>query len=141
MYEPGILKAIGLEAGMEKENILIVSAGDAAGIELKADRSSLAASGNDLSYIQVALRDNDGNLVQHNDLQLNLSVSGPGAIAAAGNAAPDDMESFRSLTPKTYRGRALIIVRPSGEPGTIVIKVSARGLPAESISINTGKSG
>lgn len=137
-YEPGILKAVGLEAGVEKEITEIVTAGDLAVIELTADRTKIEASVNDLSYIQVTLRDKEGNLVQDQDLQLNLSVSGPGTVAAAGNAAPDDMKSFRSMNPATFRGKALVIVRPSGEQGTIVLNVSANGLPGKNIQVICG---
>ncbi len=137
-YKPGTLKAVGLDGGLEKDSIILVTAGKVSGIELNADRINLKASKNDLSYVQISLRDNSGNLVQDDDMKLNISVSGEGTIAASGNSAPDDMESFRSLTPKTFRGRALVILRPSGKPGTMTLKVSADGLPEVSTNIIAG---
>lgn len=128
-YEPGKLKAVALEEETEKDSIIIVTSGTVTRIELNADKIKLKASKNDLSYVRISLRDSIGDLVQDNDLKLSISVSGEGTIAASGNAAPDDMESFRSMTPKTYRGKALVILRPSGKTGTITLKVKANGLP------------
>ena len=56
-------------------------------------------------------------------------------IIAAGNAAYDDMKSFRSLTPNTFRGKAMAIVQPDEAKGTIQLTVSAEGLEDVSILI------
>ena len=47
------------------------------------------------------------------------------------------MKSFRSLTPNTFRGKAIAIVQPDGEKGDIQVKVSAKGLEDASIVITT----
>ena len=57
-------------------------------------------------------------------------------IAGSGNASPNEMESFRSLTPKLYRGRAIVIIRPQGKKGIAVLTVSVDGLPDTSIKIH-----
>jgi beta-galactosidase len=88
-----------------------------------------------LSYVQIELLDKDGQTVSDADCQLRLSVSGQGEIAAAGNASPTDMESFRSLTPKTFRGKALAIVRPNGKAGIIILKAVAEGLPEAAVEV------
>ncbi|WP_414630798.1 hypothetical protein [Bacteroides sp. UBA939] len=45
------------------------------------------------------------------------------------------MESFRSPTPTTFRGKAIAIVQPRPQPGTIEIKVTAKGLTEGKITI------
>lgn len=47
------------------------------------------------------------------------------------------MKSFRSLTPNTFRGRAIAIVQPNEEKGEIQVKVSAKGLEEASLIIET----
>ena len=47
------------------------------------------------------------------------------------------MKSFRSLTPKTFRGKAIVIVQPDTQEGNIHLTVSAKGLPEANISIET----
>jgi beta-galactosidase len=45
------------------------------------------------------------------------------------------MKSFRSLTPNTFRGKAMAIVQPDEAKGTIQLTVSAEGLEDVSILI------
>ncbi len=134
-YEPGVLKAVGMEDGRVKDSTWLITAGEPVKIVLKADRITLENSRNDLSYVQIELIDKDGNPVPDDDRKLNLSVSGAGQITAAGNASPSDMESFRSMNPKTFRGRALAIIRPSGQEGSIAVTVRSDGIPEETIMI------
>jgi ABC-type phosphonate transport system ATPase subunit len=134
-YQPGELKAVGVESGEEKESVILRTAGTPVEIRLTPDRRQIKNSRNDLSYVQIELVDKDGLVVPDADCQVQLSVSGQGEIAAAGNASPTDMESFRSLSPKTFHGKALAIVRPTGQSGTVVLNAVADGLPAASVKI------
>ena len=134
-YQPGELKAVGIESGEEKESIILRTTGSPAKIKLTPDRAQIKNSSNDLSYIRIELVDEEGLIVPDADCPVQLSVSGQGGIAAAGNASPTDMESFRSLTPKTFHGKALAIIRPVGKAGTIVLKAVAEGLPEAIIEI------
>ena len=124
-YEPGTIKAVGVNSGEEKESASLTTTGKPVKIRLNADRTVINNSKNDLSYVQVELIDKDGNIVPDNDVMLKLNISGNGRILAAGNAAPTDMESFRSLTPKTYKGKALIIVQPQEGDGKIYLDVTS----------------
>ena len=134
-YEPGELKCTSVEDGKEKETASLTTTGEPVKVRMKADRKLLNNSRNDLSFVQIELVDRDGLLVQDDDRRVELTVSGAGEITAAGNAAPDDMKSFRSMNPKTFRGRAMAIVRPIWQEGPITLKVRAAGLPEETITI------
>jgi len=136
-YLPGELKAVCVESGAVKDSVIIRTAGAPAKIRLTPDRSTIGSSRNCLSYVQIELIDKDGLIVPDADCKVSLSASGQGEIAAAGNASPTDMESFRSLTPKTFHGKALAIVRPTGKSGTILLKATAEGLPDTSVEIKT----
>ncbi|MFA9390341.1 MAG: hypothetical protein ACERKD_11055 [Prolixibacteraceae bacterium] len=54
-----------------------------------------------------------------------------------GNACPTHMESFNNPVCKTYRGRALVILRPlmKTKAGTITLTAKAEGFEAEEIII------
>lgn len=133
-YQQGTLKAVGMENGTEKDSTLLVTTGEPAEAVMKADRLTLENTGNDLSYVQISLVDKDGRLVMDEDRKVELAISGAGEIAAAGNASPTDMVSFRSMSPKTFHGRALAIIRPTGK-GIIVLTVRPEGLPEETIKL------
>jgi beta-galactosidase len=133
-YEPGILKAVKEASG---ETFTLESSGEVSGIRLTADRNGISASSDDLAYIQIEAIDAKGNPVTDDSTLVNLKVSGAGILAGAGNASPFDMQSFRSLSPRLFRGRALAIMRPSGVPGEITLRVTAEGLPEAFITITT----
>lgn len=135
-YVPGELKAVGVDSENEKESVTLVTTGSPAKVRLKADRLELQDTKNDLAYVQIELVDKHGAIVPDADCQLELSIVGKGKVLAAGNACPTDMKSFRSLTPMTYRGKALAILQPTGGEGEMILKVKTQDLGEELISVN-----
>lgn len=136
-YETGTLKAVNVNKNKETSSTILKTTGKPASIRLTADHSQIKANKNDLSYVKIEIVDQDGNVVPDKDIKINLQCEGNGSIIASGNAAPDDMESFRSLTPKSFRGKAIAIIQPDGKPGNIQLTVTAESLPDATISIKT----
>ncbi|NDV81756.1 glycoside hydrolase family 2 TIM barrel-domain containing protein [Bacteroides sp. 51] len=135
-YQPGELKAVGVGGDVEQESIVLTTTGSPVGIRLVADRTELQNTRNDLSYVQIELIDERGNIVPDADVKLALSISGNGRILAAGNACPTDMESFRSLTPRTYKGRALAILQPLADKGNMKLRVKVEGFEEQILVVN-----
>lgn len=134
-YQPGVLKAIGLQNGKAVDSIVLQTAGKPAKIRLTADRSRIDAHDNDLCYITAEVLDANNNVVPNAALPLHLSVSDKGEIVATGNANPSDMESFQQPQHKTFEGKCLIIVCPKGKAGAINLKAEGDGLTAGEITI------
>jgi len=107
-------------------------------VKLTADRSTITADRNDLSYVKVEVTDAQGNLIPDAAIPVTFTVSGVGEIAGSGNASPTDMESFNNPVCKMYRGQALVILRPAKEvkTGTILLRAVANGLTAGEITIS-----
>ena len=137
-YEPGDLKAVALENGIEVASKELKTTGTPAKIKLTADRSVIKANRNDLSYIHVEITDAQGNLIPEATIPVTFTVSGDGEIAGSGNACPYDMESFNNPVSKTYRGKALVILRPlkNKKTGTITLQADAKGLDTGVIKIS-----
>ena len=91
--------------------------------------------GSELSYVKIEIVDKDGNVVPNAAIPVKLECTGNGNIIASGNAAPDDMKSFLSLMPKTFRGKAIAIIQPNEQKGEIKLTVSAEELPQTAINI------
>lgn len=103
-----------------------------------ADRSTIKANRNDLSYIMTEIIDKDGNVIPYaDDITVNFEISGNGEIAGVGSGSPTDMSSFQQPLKKTWQGRCLVIVRPEVTPGKIVIKAKSEGLNECSLEIVT----
>lgn len=133
-YEPGKLTA--QNAGKNKSSVTLQTTGKPAAIRLTPDRSKLKASKEDLSFIKIEIVDKDGNVIPNAEVPVKISCEGNGKIAASGNGAYADMESFRSLKPKTFRGRAIAIIQPTEEPGNILVKVSSPELGETEITLS-----
>ena len=136
-YAPGELRAVTLAGKKEKDSVVLATAGAPASLRLTADRSKIQADRNDLAYVKIEVLDKDGNVVPDAATPLSIKLAGPGAVIAAGNGAYDDMASFRSMTPKAFRGKAIAIVQPTTEKGSLTLTVSAEGLPEATLNIET----
>lgn len=136
-YEAGLLKAIALDNGKETASKELKTTGAPAKVKLTADRTAIKANRNDLSYIKVEITDDQGNVVPDASIPVTFTVSGVGEIAGSGNANPTDMESFNNSVCKTFRGQALVILRPQIKPvkGTISLTADAPGLSKGDISV------
>lgn len=133
-YAPGRLVA--RNVGTADAPFVLHTAGEASALRLTADRPLIEASPHDLAYIDVAVTDSEGRVVPDAEVPLTVSCSGP-ATVTAGNGSCNDMQSFRSLTPKTFRGRALVIVRPTKQKGDITVTVTAAGIGSQKAIIKT----
>ncbi len=136
-YKPGELRAVNLNGKREAASVTFETTGAPASIRLVADRTTIGADRNDLSYVKIEIVDEAGRLIPDAAVKVNLAATGNGRIIASGNGAYDDMESFRSPTPTTFRGRAIAILQPTEQQGSITLTVSAEGLPDSTIEIET----
>ena len=134
-YAPGELRAVAVKDGKEIANRVLQTAGKPDHIELSAERSSVANNPNDLAYIQINVVDAEGNVVPTTAVKLHISVEGDGRLLASGNAAPNDMQSFRNADCSTFLGRCLAILQPSTGSGQMTLKVSGEGLAEETLTI------
>ena len=66
----------------------------------------------------------------------HLASGVPGTIAGIGNADMTDLESYQANPHRTYQGRAVVIVRSTREPGTIILSASAPGLESRPARIH-----
>jgi beta-galactosidase len=112
------------------------TAGPAARLLAEADRSTIAADGLDLSFVTIAIVDQDGVLAPRADSRVRFSVEGPGEIVATDNGDPTSFESFQSRERNAFNGLCLAIVRgQAGRTGTITLRAESEGLVEARIAI------
>lgn len=136
-YAPGELRAIGLIGGKQVASTVLRTAGEPKEIRLTADRSTIRADRNDLSYVTVEVVDGKGNRVPTATIPVRFTITGAGELAATGSSAPNDAVSFHEPLRNTYEGRCLVILRPKGEAGKITITAEADGLKVATIVVKT----
>jgi beta-galactosidase len=141
-YRPGELKAIGYnEKGVKINSTELHTAGKPMKIKLVADRTTIDANNEDLSYITVELVDDHGYLNPNAENLLQFEITGPGTIAGVGNGNPMSIESFQQPHRKAWRGKCLMIVKSGKTPGYIVLKVSSPGITGSVIRLKSVNSG
>ena len=129
-YEPGLLKAIGMDPDGSTEEKFLITSGPAVDLKLLPERTEIEANRNRLVFIPVFAIDSSGNPVPDTDLDLKVTITGEGELLAAGNASPQVSGSFRDDTFRLFKGKALIIVRSTGRSGTLEVLVES---PAKKI--------
>ena len=125
-YEAGLLEAVAWSQGREVGRTSLHSAVGPVQLSAIADRTEISAEPSDLAFVDVSLIDSEGALCGDADRDVAVEVEGPGTLQALGSANPATEEGFAGPTCRTFDGRALAIVRPTG-PGQISVTVTAEG--------------
>lgn len=136
-YESGTLTAHCFDNDKETATQSIKTVGKPFAIKLVADRSTIKADRNDLSYVAVEILDEQGNMVPNDDRLIHFTLSGNGEIAGVGNGNPKDISSFQQPQKSTFLGKGLVIIRPKGSSGKIVVTAKSDGLNDANIELIT----
>lgn len=135
IYAAGTLMAISKKDGkivLKKE---IKTADSPAKIILTADRKSINADGNDLSFITAKVVDKYGVIVPDADNLVQFSVTGNAAVVATDNGLQTSMESFKATNHKAFNGLCLAVIQAGEKAGNITVTASSKGLTVASIVI------
>ncbi|WP_105973710.1 glycoside hydrolase family 2 TIM barrel-domain containing protein [Streptomyces geranii] len=123
-YEPGELLAVAYRAGVETGRHTLRTATGPVLLHAEPDRPAVTANTGDLVYVTLTLTDPDGTLHPAADRPVTVEVSGPGVLLGFGSAAPATEERFDATERRTYEGRALAVLRPTG-PGKLHLVATA----------------
>jgi len=138
VYQPGVLKVVAYKNGHRWATDVVKTTGPASELTLAADRSKIAADGQDLSYVTVTVADHAGLLVPRSMNHIKFSVEGPGEIVATDNGDATSFESFQAPEHNAFNGLALVIVRAKADqPGTIKLTAQSDGLKPATITIKS----
>jgi beta-galactosidase len=135
-FIPGLLRAEGYRDGKLVASDAVRTAGDAARIELNPDRSSIRATGTDLSFITVNITDENKTLVPDADNLVHFDIEGEGKIVGVGNGNAMSLEPAKGLERRAFTGKCLVIVQGSAKKGKIILKASSLGLPESRITLS-----
>ena len=137
-YVPGELTAVAYRGGSEIGRKHLETVGAPTHVRLGAERSTIAASPNDLAYIFAEVCDADGRKVPDAQVPLTFSLEGVGTLKATGSANPRGLKSFTDPRTLTFHGEALAIVQPGYKRGRAVLRVASPGLKGDSVQLRIG---
>ncbi|MEV6850347.1 glycoside hydrolase family 2 TIM barrel-domain containing protein [Actinoplanes sp. NPDC051411] len=127
-YRPGTLTAVASRSGREIGRRTLHTVGAPAALRLSSDVPELTTSRDDLAHVLVSVVDRAGRLVPDAVNRVSFTAQGAGSLVAVGNGNPHNVDSFRRPRRHTWHGRALAILRPAADPGTITLTASTPGL-------------
>ena len=138
IYEPGELRAVAYRGETKIGETIVRTAGAPAALRLTPDRTQLAATGEDLSYILVEAVDVKGTVCPWSDNQVRFEIKGPGEIAGAGNGNPLSVEPFQADAHSLFYGKAMLILRTQEDkPGRIQVTAKSEGLTAANVVLQS----
>lgn len=141
VYEPGELRVVAYDAnGQAAAEQTVKTAGRAADLRLEADRTALAADGEDLGFVTVSLVDKDGTEIPHASDDIKVNVSGAGRFRAICNGDATSLQSFVEPQMKLFSGKLVVVVEAGTAPGDITVEVEAPRLKLrKTIGLAVGK--
>ena len=135
-YQPGELRVVAYKNGKKWATDVMKTTGPAAGLKLQADRNTIKADGQDLSFVTVTIVDKDGLPVPRSQNRVRFDINGPGEIVATDNGDATSFESFQSHERNAFNGLCLVIIRTkAGETGKITLRATSEGLAGAEIPI------
>ena len=130
-YKAGTLRA---EAG--GESVILKTAGEPARLRLPPDRTTMAADGQSLTFITVEVLDKEDTPVPEAAISCEAIVKGAGTLLAFASADLKDTEPYTSPRVKTWKGRALLVVRSTQKKGSVSVSIKSP-LPTASLSLKS----
>ena len=130
-YKAGTLRA---EAGGER--VTLKTADEPARLRLTPDRTVMTADGQSLTFVTVEVLDKQGALVPEAAIPCEASVKGAGTLLAFASADLKDTEPYTSPRVKTWKGRALLVVRSMQKGGSVSVTIKS-SLPTVSLSLKS----
>lgn len=136
-YEAGTVKVVAYsndgEIALTKE---IKTAGKPHHLKLEADRKTIKADGEDLSFITVSVVDKEGNLCPNADIPTTFKVKGNGHFKAVSNGDATSLEMFHLPKMKTFNGKLVVIIQSDISEGKAILEVKAKGLKTTTYTVN-----
>ena len=130
-YKAGTLRA---EAG--GESVTLKTAGEPACLRLTPDRTTMTADGQSLTFITVEVVDKEDTPVPEAAISCEAIVKGAGTLLAFASADLKDTEPYTSPHVKTWKGRALLVVRSAQKKGSVSVSIKSP-LPTASLTLKS----
>lgn len=124
-YRKGTLTAVARrKQGTPRHSAELRSLSGEVTLRAIAENCQIGSTPDDLAFIQLTLCDGAGTVAVDFEADVEVTIEGPAELVALSSARPGDEEGYGSNSHRTYEGRLLAIVRPTGT-GRIEITASS----------------
>ncbi|MDB5724536.1 MAG: glycoside hydrolase family 2 protein [Novosphingobium sp.] len=127
-YAAGTLEAVAFRGARELARRKLQTTGAAAALRTKAERATGRSDRQALHYVLIDTVDAQGRVLPDDKRKLRVKITGPAELVAFGSANPLAVGSLKAPEAESFRGRALAILRSTGQAGPVRIEASADGV-------------
>ena len=135
-FAKGVLAAVAKNKGKVVATHELRTAGPAARIVLKVDRTSVTPAWDDLAHVTAEIVDEQGVVAPGASAEITFTVSGPGMVVAVDNGDPQSHEPYQASKRKAFLSRALALVRVSEASGRVTVSAQSPGLATGTVSFD-----
>ena len=133
-YYPGKLEAVSFRKGVECSRCSLETASSPKALKLVCDDKKVVLSQGNMAFVEILVTDKEGRAATRAQREVEVTVGGDGELYALTNADPELSLPASVKTISVYEGRALAVVRGTGE-GKMTVKVTGDGLLSNKITI------
>ena len=136
-YQPGEVRVVARQNGVEVRSQTIRTAGVPASLSLTSDRTTFVANpnGKSLAFITVDIVDANGTLCPYATDDIYFTVEG-GEIMGVDNGDATSMERFKANHHKAFNGKCLVVVATDGTSPVTTVTARTVSLPESKIQIS-----
>jgi beta-galactosidase len=115
----------------------VTTTGEAASIEVSADREVIAADRRDVAHFTVQILDAQGRVVPGADHEIAFEIQGEGKLVGLDSGNPLSHENYKASRRKAFHGLCLAIVQSTAKAGRIQLTATSPGLKSGSAAVTT----
>jgi len=133
-FNPGILKAVAYNKGVEVAADELKTAEAPVIVLLTAEHTTIQNDWNDVAYVNATLVDANGLRNPNLNPKLTFTISGPGIIKAVDNGDISSHEKYATNVRTAFKGEGVALIQATGL-GKIIITVSAEGVKGTTLTL------
>ena len=96
----------------------------------------MTADGQSLTFVTIEVLDKQGTLVPEAAIPCEATIKGAGTLLAFASADLKDTESYTSSHVKTWKGRALLVIRSTQKNGAVSVSIKST-LPTVGLTLKS----
>ncbi len=128
-YETGEVKAQAKGSDNKTLTAMLKQVSEPIKIILTPDATKLKANNQDVTIVEVQLRDKNNNRSLLANNLINFDISGEGKIIGVDNGDASSLENYKLPKRMARFGRCIVIVQATGKSGNIKLTAKSEGLP------------
>ncbi len=138
-FEPGTIKAVGMNGGRAVSSFDLRTAGKPARILLDPNTTVISNNWNDVAFVNAAVVDENGTVVPDADNLVNFTIAGAGVIAAVDSADINSHEPYQATSRRAFQGLCQVLIKANRRFGKITLTASSAGIGENRITIGVGR--